>query len=195
VPDAKFVEHAVGGAGFAQSISVATVGVEVLVIVPLPVSATVKLLVCAVNSAVTVCAPPIVTTHIAGWPVGTTHGPLQLVKFEVWFGSADSVSIDPLFTVAEHVPAGVLVPFSVQLIEPAPVTVPPPVAFAPGITFNAKFPVPLLKVAVTSSCSSIVNVQVAVAPGHDASPIAVPHAANTDPGFAVCVRITCVPLG
>src|SRR5580704_6887683 len=79
VPDVKFAEHAAGGAGFAQSISGVTVGVEVLVIVPFPVNATVKLLDCAVNSAVTVCAAPIVTTHFTGFV--TTHGPLQLVKF------------------------------------------------------------------------------------------------------------------
>lgn len=53
VPDAKFAEHALGGAGFAQLISGVTVGVEVLVTVPFPVSATVKLLVCAVNSGIT----------------------------------------------------------------------------------------------------------------------------------------------
>ena len=53
VPDAKFAEHALGGAGFAQLISGVTVGVEVLVTAPFPVSATVKLLVCAVNRGIT----------------------------------------------------------------------------------------------------------------------------------------------
>jgi len=200
VPEVKFVEHALGGAGLAQLISGVTVGVEVLVIAPFPVSATVKLLVCAVNTAVTVCAAPIVTTHFSGCPVGITHGLLQLVKFDVAFGSAVSVSIDPLNTFCEQTPVGVVVPFKVQSITVPvppmfPVTIPPPVEFAPGITFNAKFPVPLLNVAVISSCSSTVNEQVAVAPAHVASPIATPQAANTDPGFAACVSITCVPLG
>jgi hypothetical protein len=198
VPDVKFVEHALGGAGFAQSISVATVGVEVLVTVPLPVNATVKLLVCAVNTAVTVSAAPIVTTHFAGCPAGTTQGPLQLVKFDVAFGSAVSVVIDPLNMLCVQTP--VAVAFKVQsIVVPVPPmfpsTSPPPVAVAPGITFNAKLPVPLLNVAAISSCSSIVNVHVVVVPEHLASPIGTPHDANTDPGFAVCVNTTAVPLG
>ena len=112
VPEAKFAEHAVGGAGFAQSISGVTAGVEVLVIVPLPVNATVKLLVCAVNSAVTVFAAPIVTTHFAGCPVGTTHGPLQPVKFDVPFAIAVSVVIDPLNIFCVQTPVGVVTPFN-----------------------------------------------------------------------------------
>jgi hypothetical protein len=201
VPEVKFAEHALGGAGFAQLISGVTVGNEVLVSVPLPVNATVKLLVCAVNTAVTVCALLIVTAHFAGCPTGTTHGGvLQLVKFDVVFGTAVSVVIDPLKMLSEQTPVGVVVPFNTQSrIVPVPpmfpLTVPPPVAFAPGITFTAKFPVPLLNVAVISSCASTVNAQVAVAPAHVALPIATPHAANTEPGFAACVNITCVPLG
>jgi hypothetical protein len=53
VPEVKFVEHALGGAGFAQSISGVTVGVEVLLTVPKPVNATVKLLACVVKSGIT----------------------------------------------------------------------------------------------------------------------------------------------
>jgi hypothetical protein len=104
----------VGGAGFAQSISGVTVGAEMLVTVPFPVNATVKLLPCEVNSAVTVCAAPIVTMHFAGCPVGTTHGALQLVKFEVWFGSAVSVVIDPLNIFCVQTPVGVVTPFKVH---------------------------------------------------------------------------------
>jgi hypothetical protein len=114
VPAVKFAEHAVGGAGFAQSISGVTVGVEMLVTVPLPVNATVKLLACAVNSAVTVWAAPIVTMHFCGCPVGTAHGALQLVKFDVGFGSAVSVSIDPLNTFCVQTPVGVVTPFNVH---------------------------------------------------------------------------------
>jgi hypothetical protein len=104
----------VGGAGFAQSISGVTVGVEMLVTVPLPVNATVKLLACAVNRAVTVWAAPIVTMHFCGCPVGTAHGALQLVKFDVGFGSAVSVSIDPLNTFCVQTPVGVVTPFNVH---------------------------------------------------------------------------------
>jgi hypothetical protein len=114
VPDVKFVVHTLGGPGFAQLISVATAGVEVVVSVPLPVADTVKLLVCAVNTAVTVCAAPIVTMHFAGCPAGITHGPLQLVKFEFGFCSADSVVIDPLNMLCEQTPVGVAVPFKVH---------------------------------------------------------------------------------
>lgn len=200
VPDVKFVVHTLGGPGFAQLISVATVGVEVVVNVPLPVADTVKLLVCAVNTAVTVCAAPIVTMHFAGCPAGITQGPLQLVKFEFGFCSAVNVVIDPLKILCEQTPVGVAVPFNVQsIVVPVPPifpsTSPPPVAVAPGITVKLKFPVPLLNVAAISSCSSIVNVHVAVVPEHLASPIGTPHDANTDPGLAICVKTTAVPLG
>src|SRR5271168_4151645 len=53
VPDVNVVEHTLGGSGLPQSISVATVGVEVLVTVPNPVNATVKLFPCAVKSGIT----------------------------------------------------------------------------------------------------------------------------------------------
>ena len=191
VPEANVVEHVLGGPGFAQLISGVTVGVEVVVTVPLPVNATVKLLVCAVNNAVTVCAAPIVTTHFAGCPVGITHGPVQLVKFDVAFGSAVSVSMDPLFTLAEHVPVGVLVPFNVQAIEPAPVTMPPPVAVPPGITLSVKFAVPLLNVAEISVFPVIVNEQVVAVPLH----VVIPHPPKTDPAPGASVKITAVPLG
>jgi hypothetical protein len=53
VPEVKFVPHTPGGSGFPQSISVAIVGVEVLVTVPRPVNATVKLLDCTLKSGIT----------------------------------------------------------------------------------------------------------------------------------------------
>jgi hypothetical protein len=196
VPAVKFAEHALGGAGFAQLISGVTVGNEVLVSVPLPVNATVKLLVCAVNSAVTVCAAPIVTMHFCGCPVGITHAALQLVKFDVPFGSAVSVVIDPLNIFCVQTPVGVVAPFNVQsMVVPVPpmfpVTVPPPVAVAPGITFKAKFPVPLLNVAVISVSAVTVNAHVVAVPVHSLRP----HPPNTEPLSGASVKITAVPLG
>jgi hypothetical protein len=195
VPEANVVEHTLGGAGFPQLISVAIVGVEVLVSVPFPVNATVKLLVCAVNTAVTVCAAPIVTPHFAGCPVGIAHGPLQLVKFEVGFGSAVSVSMDPLNTFCVQTPAGVLVPVSVQSIAVPvppmfPSTIPPPVAPAPGITFSAKLPAPLLNVAEISVFAVIVNEHVVAVPEH----VVIPHPPNTEQAPGASVKSTAVPI-
>jgi hypothetical protein len=51
VPDAKFVEQTPGGCGFAQLISLATVGFDVLVTEPSPEIITVKAFCCAVKIA------------------------------------------------------------------------------------------------------------------------------------------------
>jgi hypothetical protein len=72
-----------------------------------------------------------------------------------------------------------------------PSTIPPPVAFAPGITFNAKFPVPLLNVAEISWSAVIVNVHVAVVPGQT---LLIPHPPNTDPAPGVSISVTCALL-
>jgi hypothetical protein len=72
-----------------------------------------------------------------------------------------------------------------------PVTVPPPVAFAPGITFNAKFPVPLLNVAEISVSPVIVNAQIVAVPVHSLRP----HPPKTEPESGVSVKIIGVPLG
>jgi hypothetical protein len=200
VPDAKFVEHALGGAGFAQLISVAIVGVEVLVIAPLPVNATVKLLVCAVNSALTVWVPFIATTHLFS-DVINTHGPVQPPKFDVGFGSAVNVLSCPLAVrVCAQVPV-VLVPFIAQsMIVPVPpidpVTVPPPVAPLPaGVTVSAGVPVPRLNVAISASGFSLtVSVHVVLVAGHCVGVTAPLHPANTEPGLACSVKVTTDPF-
>jgi hypothetical protein len=51
VPDAKFVEQTLGGCGFAQLISLATVGFDVLFTAPLPAIVTEKAFCCAVKIA------------------------------------------------------------------------------------------------------------------------------------------------
>jgi hypothetical protein len=200
VPEVKFVEHALGGAGFAQLISGVTVGVEVLVTIPFPVNATVKLLVCAVNSAFTVCAPDIATTHFFS-DVIKTHGPVQPAKFEVEFCSAVRVLSCPLWVkVCVHVPV-VLVPFITQSMAVAvppmfPVTVPPPVAPLPaGATVSVGVPVPRLNVAIScSGFSFTVNVQVVLVAGHCVGVTAPLHPANTEPGLAVSAKVTTDPF-
>ena len=200
VPAVKFAEHALGGAGFAQLISGVTVGDEVLAIVPLPVKATVKLLVCAVNSALTVCAPDIATTHFPS-DVIKTHGPVHPPKFDVGFASAVSVLSCPLCVrVCAQVPV-VLVPFITQSMIVAvppivPVTVPPPVAPLPaGVTVSVGVPVPRLNVAISSSGFSFtVNVQVVLVAGHCVGVTAPLHPANTEPGLACSVKVTTDPF-
>ncbi len=54
VPETKVVEQTLGGVGFAQLISLAIVGFEVLVTDPFPVMLTEKGLCCDVNNALTV---------------------------------------------------------------------------------------------------------------------------------------------
>ena len=126
--------------------------------------------------------------------------PVQPAKFDVSFGSAVSMSIDPLKMLCEQVPVGVPVPFKTQsIIVPVPpiepVTVPPPVEPVPGPTFNVKFPVPLVNIAVICSFWFTVTIQVVLVAGHCVSPIVPPHPANTDPGLGVSVKVTVFPLG
>lgn len=201
VPEVNVVEHTLGGPGFAQLISVAIVGVEVLFTDPLPVNATVKLFPCAVNSAVTFEVPDIATTHFPK-DVINTQGPVQPPKFDVEFASAVRVLSAPLAArVCVHVPV-VLVPFITQsIIVPVPpiepVTVPPPVApLLAGATVSVGVPVPRLNVAISSSGFSLtVSVHVVLVAGHCVAVTAPLHPANSEPGLAVSVKVTILPFG
>jgi len=152
-------------------------GLEVTVPLPVPVLLTVsgKLWLCASNVAVTVVAALMVTTHA---PVPEHPAPLQPVKVDPPPGAAVRVTTVPLLYEAEQV-APQLIPAGLDVTVPLPV---PPLLMARMKLWGSK-------VAVMVVAAFMVTTQ---DPVPEQPPPLQP--VNVDPPAGDAVSVTTVPL-